>query len=545
MNFLSPKHLKNLRIGAISTLFLPTLFFIAGIRLQKFSTALQFSVTAGVVLLVPLIIKRFGNVGLRLPLPARPSVRTIAMLAMSMVLGSLYYGWRCMPKARGNEGKLCGDAIVAIKANSVVVNDQPRGIFYGYGTIAGMRSVGIGGHADAPVGERIFFSVKGANGDEIPVVGQVFEVHGRLKFVRSGSGWWFLKHLENSHVRWHISDCFTVPCAGKPPPLGVIFRKISDRFVRSLAVGVEGRPTEVGILSGMLTGLKQRMDGNSRSMFNDLGIAHLFAVSGIHVGIIGMAINFFLKIFAVRKGFRTALTLVALAIYVNAVGCSPSAVRALTMVMFYHASTLLGRKPNSLSALTNSALLHAVVNPFVVFNISFLLSYSVVAGIILIGLPLKNFLAQIFLDLHGLKLGSFLPLHRLWFRVKGTIVTSIAVSTAAYFASLPLSIGYFGTMSLLTIPVNMVVVPIAACAIVAGAVALFFGMCGLWTLCAAVNKISCSLVFVFRLLAQCFHLEACCFRNIPLSLGCGAAMTMVLLIAAYAAVSRAHLVDCV
>jgi competence protein ComEC len=218
---------------------------------------------------------------------------------------------------------------------------------------------------------------------------------------------------------------------------------------------------------------------------------------------------------------------------VNVIGCSPSAVRAATMVAFYHVATLLGRKPNVLAALSNGALLHTLYDPFVAFNLSFLLSYSVVAGIVLLGTPIKTFLSSLWLNLHGLRLESYPPVERLFFSLKKFLIASFSLSLGAYLVSLPLSIEHFGTLPLLTIPVNMFVVPIAAWAIVVGAVTVFCGILGLWPICAILNKISCALTTAFRLLSQCLYYKPACLKNISIRPVGGAALTMALLLCAY------------
>jgi competence protein ComEC len=288
----------------------------------------------------------------------------------------------------------------------------------------------------------------------------------------------------------------------------------------------------------MMTGAKQHVDGRARRMFSDLGIAHLFAVSGIHIGIIAATVDFILRIFCVGKRLRILPTLAITAFYVNAIGCSPSSVRAALMVAFYHAATLLGRKPNVLAALSNGALLHVLYDPFVAFSVSFLLSYSVVAGIVLLGSPLKNFLASICLRLHGLKLESLSFAARLAFNVKRILIESFSISLGAYLVSLPLSIEHFGTLPLLTIPINMFVVPIATWTIVVGAITVFCGLLCLWPLCAALNKISCVLTHLFHLLSQCIYYEPACLRNVSLDPIGGGAITMALLLCAYANAAR-------
>lgn len=420
----------------------------------------------------------------------------------------------------------------------MVIKNKGVGIFYGYGVIDD------GPDAHRMKGERIFFAVECANGVPIPFRGQKFKIYGKLKYVRENSSWWFFKHLKNMRVRWMISDGCLLSLESKASPWQVFFRKIFDGFLHTIAIGVEDREIERGIMAGMLTGHRQGIDKPSQALFNGLGISHLFAVSGIHMGILAATIDFFLKVMCVSKRFRTIPVLILLTFYVNAIGCSPSSVRALSMVAFYYISSLLGRRPIVLSALTNSALFHVLYDPFVVFNISFLLSYAVVAGIVLIGAPLKNFLSHIFLNLHGLKFESYPPIDRILFRLKKLLITSFSISFAAYFVSLPISIDHFGSIALLTIPANMVIVPLATMAIIIGAVTLFFGLWKVWALCSLLNSISCRLIYIFRLLAHVMYNDSCHLRNITIHYVGGASLTMLILAGAYIIFPIKNTADC-
>ncbi|MDR1595393.1 MAG: ComEC/Rec2 family competence protein [Puniceicoccales bacterium] len=523
---------------APSCLFLPVLFFIAGVRSRKILLSLVVLVSALAIVVVggKVLAKRFRN-GIFFDKIASIAI-PVAVLATSALLGSLYYWYRCAPCTVGMQTKMQGYATVILEAESLVVRNRQCGTFHGCGKIKGVaRKNRNSENYDQLNGERVFFSIEVSLCDKIPLVGQEFRVGGNLKFIGDSGSNWFLRHLKNSHINWHISNCCLLSLCEKVPLLAPFFGKIADKFSYSLAIGTENWPIEIGILSAMLTGAKSEMDAVSREIFNDLGIAHLFAVSGIHIGIIAATADILLRIFGVKKSFRPIPTLFFLIFYVNAIGCSPSAMRALTMVAFYYAATLLGRRPNVLSALCNSALLHVLYDPFVAFNISFLLSYSVVAGIALMGFHLKFFLSRKFLNLYGIKLAAYPPTFRFWFKIKGMLVTSVSISISAYLASLPLSIGYFGTLSLITIPVNVIVVPIATCAIIAGAITLLCGLCGLATLCPLSNWVACSFVGIFRLLSQDFYSDACCLKNLNVPFELCAAATLAILAGAHIVVS--------
>ncbi|MDR3144097.1 MAG: ComEC/Rec2 family competence protein [Puniceicoccales bacterium] len=518
------KSFKN----SVFEMFLPTLFFISGIRYQNVRVvSMALVICAAIVFGLAYICRRL--IGENHPF-GHLQLLKFSICGISLLCGALYGARKCSHSSIRWKSSPMKDISVAIVADTIKIRDERCGIFYGYGTIKWASQ-----QCDALVGGRIFFSVQHSMCDKIPLRGQEFKVRGRLGRVSSGDGRWFTKHLINMRIEWNMQYCCLLSCDKNAPPLKEFFRTVLNKFLRSIAVGVEHMEAERGIMAGMLTGNRRNMSDFSRTMFNDLGIAHLFAVSGIHIGLIAGTIDFLMRAIGMRKKFRIIPTLFALTFYVNAIGCSPSALRALSMMAFYCTASLLGRKPNVLSALTNSALLQALCDPFVVFNISFLLSYSVVAGIILIGVPLKNFLANIFLNLHGVKLHGFSFGARVLFTVKRFLVASFSIAVASYCISLPLTMEYFGTVSLLTIPVNMIVVPIGTCAIVTGCVTLFFGLFNMWWICAALNKISCSFIYIFQILSRSMYSESFCHKNVTFTryIG-GPCMTMLMLLCAYA-----------
>jgi competence protein ComEC len=509
----------------MASLFLPAVFFISGIRLQNFSAAVIVAVffIAISTLLLMALFKASGQT-------LSKKTATMATLALigSMLCGVFYYKLRCETGHSGEKHPECNDVTITLVADSIVFRDRKHGIFYGYGTIVGCEK-----QCEWLKRERIFFNVDAACCEKLPMCGQKFEVSGVLRAVKRKSDWWFSKHLRNLQIGWQISNGYLVRCCEPASLLKSFFGSIFEKFSRAITAGVQDRGVETGIMLGMLTGAKDRMDSFSRTMFSDLGISHLFAVSGLHIGIIATAIDFLLRFFSVRKKMRIFPTLILLTLYVNAIGCSPSSLRAVTMVAFYFGAILLGRRPNVLSALANSALLHALYDPFAVFSISFLLSYAVVAGIVLIGVPLQNFLSNLFLNLHGLRIESYPRMHRISLKFKRALIVSFSISVAGHLMSLPLSIEHFGIVSLLTVPINVLVVPIATAAIIVGATSLFFGLCGLWPICAILNKIACFLIYVFRIVSQSMYCDSLCFRGVKLSIISGSLLTALILVIAY------------
>ncbi len=156
--------------------------------------------------------------------------------------------------------------------------------------------------------------------------------------------------------------------------------------------------------------------------FYETGTGHVLAISGLHVGILFLAVALLLRF--VLPG--TYVPLVASAFvwaYAYAVGFLPSVVRAATMLTLFSLASLLSRPVKPLNVLAVSLLLSLLFRPLWVFSPSLWLSYSAVAGLF---------------SLRG-KLG--------------------AVFGASLF-SLPFALKYFGKYALLYVPLNLLVVPL-------------------------------------------------------------------------------------
>ncbi|MDR2735361.1 MAG: ComEC/Rec2 family competence protein [Puniceicoccales bacterium] len=224
----------------------------------------------------------------------------------------------------------------------------------------------------------------------------------------------------------------------------------------------------LSILPGMLLSSKTNLSKEQKNSFHNTGTAHLLAVSGLHMGIIGFSLELLLRILGLRKKFRRIPCLVIAFLYLGIIGSPPSASRAFIMLSFYWSACYFNRKPNTFSSLINAAVLSLLVNPVQLFDPGFRMSYGVAYYIILLGVPLANKLKSF------VSIDKFVPKDeitassKLLKKIIYAIIDSLAISLAANMASLPLIFEYFGSISLVGILANIVVIPVAWVTIIAG-----------------------------------------------------------------------------
>lgn len=221
-------------------------------------------------------------------------------------------------------------------------------------------------------------------------------------------------------------------------------RPLADDFRRATVDAVYRTRFDdktANFLITILTGDKFYIDDDTRLAFSRAGIAHVLAVSGLHIAILSMLVAWmlgFLNRIKMRR-LRLVLTLATVWWFTFATGLSPSAVRAAVMSSFMIVSILALRKHSIVNALFAAAFFTLLVNPTSLFDAGFQLSYASVTGIIIFANAFRPD------DTKTLKA-----------RIIGLITTSIA----AQLGTAILTIYYFHTFPLAFLAANIIVVPL-------------------------------------------------------------------------------------
>lgn len=145
------------------------------------------------------------------------------------------------------------------------------------------------------------------------------------------------------------------------------------------------------MLAALLVGDSDMLPGDTRMEYAATGLAHVLAVSGLHVGIVAVIVIVILwPLMLLRlERLRILLTIGLIWGYVVVAGMPPSAVRAAVMASVLLGAGLLGRRAFSINSLCLAGLLIIACDPLSVMSIGFQLSFAAVASIILL-VPLIN-----------------------------------------------------------------------------------------------------------------------------------------------------------
>ena len=205
---------------------------------------------------------------------------------------------------------------------------------------------------------------------------------------------------------------------------------------------------ESALLNALTVGYRGGIPEELRAEFSRTGVAHVLAISGLHVGAVAVFFYFLLKFALSRSEYlllrfqiprlTAGLTIIPVFLYTALAGFSTSAVRAFIMITLYLVSIVIGRDENKINTLGAAALIILIWHPWALFELSFRLSFAAVLGILLV----HNF--------YPFRFGTLRD--KLYSLIKSTV--------AAGFVTLPLVVNSFGILTLVSIPANVLLLPL-------------------------------------------------------------------------------------
>lgn len=138
-----------------------------------------------------------------------------------------------------------------------------------------------------------------------------------------------------------------------------------------------------GIIDAIILGYKTDLDSDIKELYSVSGIAHILAISGLHISFIGMAIYRLLRR-RFRFLFSAAVSIPVVLSFGIMSGFGISTIRAIIMFILKIIGEVLGRKYDAITAISLAGLVLLVQNPFVVCNSGFQMSFGAIIAIVLI-----------------------------------------------------------------------------------------------------------------------------------------------------------------
>jgi competence protein ComEC len=225
--------------------------------------------------------------------------------------------------------------------------------------------------------------------------------------------------------------------------------------------GLDAAPEVQSFLSGIVLGIRHETPEDIEEPFQQTGTVHLFAVAGLHVGIVAALLWMLATVACLSRKWAAALIIPSLFFYAAITGLHVPSVRAAVMASILVGGLFFERKVFVLNSLAAAAFFLLCWNTNELFSTGFQLSFAVVGAIILFADPFAEFLQRWtapdpFLP-RSLLRGPRRRMHAAFeWLCRGT-----GVSLAAWLGSLPLVLWYFYVVTPISLVANLIVVPIA------------------------------------------------------------------------------------
>lgn len=259
---------------------------------------------------------------------------------------------------------------------------------------------------------------------------------------------------------------------GSPGPL----LRLRNGLLASITPATDpARSLIAGIVCGRSAELRAQPAGD---WFSVTGTAHLIAVSGSHLAIVGFVIEGVLQKTRCSRGLQRAILAITLVVYTAFTGASPSAVRACCMVFATLVVNGAGRRRHGLSALFVTMSIFVLLRPTVLYEMGFQLSCASVFAILC------------FCPYATYALGEL--------GVPTGIASMLSVTLCSQLATLPITIPAFGTFSLIAPLANAVIGPVVSLLLAVSIVLVPFSLVEplqAWALVVPMIAARCALFF--------------------------------------------------
>ena len=291
----------------------------------------------------------------------------------------------------------------------------------------------------------------------------------------SGTAWWNdvaaigdgdLRQFSSRGVYALLYDRDTLTVQPAPDmPLGYA-PQYAAKALRDKLAQLWDDPSVLGFLTAELTGDKSLLPESDYVAMQETGLAHIFAVSGLHCAFLVTLLS--LLIPPTHRRTLCAVASAVLVFYMLLTGLSPSVARACVMQLFLLSAPLFRRGSDMLTSLAAALTVILLVNPYAVGSVSLQLSFAATLGMVLLsGRLYKSFTGWYRGRNRAVRVALFFP------------AANLAATLGALVFTAPLTAYYFNILSLVAPLAGLLAVPAAGYAFMSAFVSALLGL--VWT----------------------------------------------------------------
>jgi competence protein ComEC len=314
------------------------------------------------------------------------------------------------------------------------------------------------GSGDLPVHGAVLVRVPA---NETYEYGERVRVRGKLKTPPDNEDFSYRDYLarEGIHSYMTIAEVTRLPWRVEHPIITAVYKlklALLDNTYRLF------HDPEASLLAGILFGVDTGLTRELQDAFKNTGTAHIIAISGFNIAIIaGIFFSIFKNIFGERYG--AALAIIGIFFYAFLVGGDPAVMRAAFMGSISLLARQLGRRNMGLNALVAVAFIMALINPLVLWDVGFQLSFFATLGLILYAEPFSN-----------LTSGFISKITKSDMSALTRIINDYVILTfAAQLTTIPIMAYHFKRISLISFVANPFILPVQPAVMVISGLAVF------------------------------------------------------------------------
>lgn len=244
--------------------------------------------------------------------------------------------------------------------------------------------------------------------------------------------------------------------------------------IEGFLYGIKNRCTKIidnsfdsesaGIVKAMLVADKSTLDKNIKKLYSENGIAHIMAISGVHVAIIGMTLYGFLRKLRIGRLISGTFSIAIIILYGIMTGMSSSTERAVIMLILSIAAEYFGRKTDAPTSMGFAMIIMVLGNPYVILDAGFQLSFAAITGVTVVAPKLRKLLRMFKRFIKAAdekkkqKHKKIMSLRKVIIK----LIDALVVGIASFITTTPVIIYYYYQFPPYSILINLIVIPLVS-----------------------------------------------------------------------------------
>lgn len=262
--------------------------------------------------------------------------------------------------------------------------------------------------------------------------GDILYIKGEIKKAEKEhyeNGFNYQEYLRYQNIKGKVIN-FNIEKRGAKFNVNIIHEKVNNYIKNTFS------KDSATLIQALIIGEKHNMNLDLQKSIQKVGIGHLFVISGLHIEIINRALDKLLSLFKIKLNKKNIIILLFLIFYYILTSFIVSILRVIISFIFNRILKKIFSNLTPIDKLSLNATIVTLINPFYLFSYSFLLSYIIVFGILLISPRLKNEK-----------------------NIKSYLYNNIVISFVSTLISFPIIIRINNDLNLLSIIYNLFFIP--------------------------------------------------------------------------------------